>query len=167
MTPEARTGPARPERPLATLAAAGTRFLATGAFCGYLPVAPGTWGTLAAVPLYLALSRLSPPAWTLALAAVAALAVPLAGRMEREAGRKDPGVVVIDEVAGFLVTMFLIAPSPGRVAAGFLLFRAFDILKPPPGRRLERWPGGWGIVADDLVAGLYAHLALRVILGLV
>ena len=142
------------------------RFLATGAFVGYLPVAPGTFGTLAAIPLYLVLSGLNPLACALIVAAVAAAAVPLAGSAERQAGVKDPGIVVIDEVAGFLVAMLGVAPGWTMLVAGFLLFRAFDILKPPPARSSQALPGGLGIVADDIIAGIYTNLALRLLAGL-
>ena len=135
--------------------------VATGFRAGYLPIAPGTWGTAAAVPLYLALSRLSASAYLAACLFVVAVSVVAADRAERDAGVKDPGFVVIDEVAGFLVTMFGMNPGWRTVLAGFLLFRVFDVLKPPPARASQHLRGGLGIVADDIIAGLYANLALR------
>jgi phosphatidylglycerophosphatase A len=147
------------------LGALTVRFLATAGFTGYLPAAPGTFGTLVAIPLYLVLSRLNLPVRALIVAAFAAAAVPVAGSAERRAGVKDPGSIVIDEVAGFLVAMLGVAPKLSTVAAGFLLFRAFDILKPPPVNQAQRLPGGLGIVADDVLAGLYTNLALRLALG--
>ncbi|MFH0809591.1 MAG: phosphatidylglycerophosphatase A [Pseudomonadota bacterium] len=138
-------------------------FLASGAFLGYIPVAPGTFGTLAGIPLYLALSWLHPVAGVLGTLAVAGLAVPIAGAAERLLGFKDPGFIVIDEIAGFLTAMLLIAPSVGTVAVGFALFRVFDILKPPPVRRMESLGGGLGIVADDIAAGIYANIILRLV----
>jgi phosphatidylglycerophosphatase A len=153
----------RTEGVLATPVSFGIKFLATGAFIGYLPGAPGTFGTLAAIPLYLVLSRLSPPLFALSVLAAAAAAVPVAGRAEQQAGVVDPGAVVIDEMAGFLVAMFAVAPSWGTVAAGFILFRVFDILKPPPANWAQSLRGGLGIVADDIVAGIYANLALRLL----
>ncbi len=133
---------------------------------GFAPVASGTVATIAAVPLYLALVLLPPPgarlplyvAATILIAVVGALA---AGVVERRLGTHDPSEVVIDEVAGFLVTMLLVPPGPFTLAAGFLAFRAFDIFKPWPAGRAERIPGGWGIMADDLVCGLYANLLLQ------
>ena len=81
-------------------------------------------------------------------------------------GLRDPGAVVVDEVAGQMVALALLPLSPATMAAGFLLFRLFDIVKPFPARRLESLPGGFGIMADDLAAGLYANGALRLLLAL-
>jgi phosphatidylglycerophosphatase A len=89
-----------------------------------------------------------------------------AGVAERHFGKHDPGQVVIDEVAGMLITLFLNPAGWFSAAVGFLLFRAADIVKPFPARRFERLPGGLGIMADDVMAGIYANLALRVILAL-
>lgn len=140
------------------------RLAAAGLGAGWLPLAPGTWGTLAAVPLYLALAGLSAAGYALATLAFAALAILVAGRAERLAGVRDPGAIVIDEMAGFLVAMFQAPPGWRGLAAGFVLFRVFDILKPPPVKAVEALGGGAGIVADDLVAGLYANLALRLLI---
>jgi phosphatidylglycerophosphatase A len=134
--------------------------------CGYAPKGPGTVGSLAAIAIAWALHRWLgwPPAAIAALAAVLLLpAVWAAGRTARIAGRKDPSIVVLDEVLGQWVT-FAGALTLNRMSwiAGFLLFRAFDILKPPPVRQLERLPGGIGIIADDLMAGVYAALVLMV-----
>ena len=83
--------------------------------------------------------------------------------MEKVLRIKDPGLIVIDEIAGYLVTMFLSPPDVIHIVAGFFLFRFFDILKPPPVRQAERFfPGGVGVMADDLLAGAYAWLCLRV-----
>ena len=133
---------------------------------GYAPVASGTVATAAAVPLYLALALLPPEgarAWihllaTLACAAGGALA---AGVMERSLGIHDPSEVVIDEVAGFLLTMLFVPFGVATLVCGFLLFRAFDIFKPWPAGPAERIGGGWGIMADDLVCGIYANLILQ------
>jgi phosphatidylglycerophosphatase A len=87
--------------------------------------------------------------------------------MEKVLRIKDPGLIVIDEIAGYLVTMFLSPPDVIHIVAGFFLFRFFDILKPPPVRQAERFfPGGVGVMADDLLAGAYAWLCLRVMEGL-
>lgn len=129
---------------------------------GLAPVAPGTVGTLATLPLVLLLARAGSPA---VYAAVTLLVILLgvwsSGGLARELGRKDPGEAVIDESAGYLVTMAFLPASPGLLGAGFLLFRLLDITKPFPARRLERLPGGWGIMADDLMVALYAHGLLR------
>jgi phosphatidylglycerophosphatase A len=92
-----------------------------------------------------------------------ALSIWVSGEAAVIFGRADPGQVVIDEVCGYLVTMFLIPPSLRNIILGFFLFRLFDIVKPPPERSLERLPGGFGIVADDVVAGIYANIILQVI----
>ena len=98
--------------------------------------------------------------WIGVLLAASAIGVYSAGRAAPEWG-DDPGQVVIDEGVGFLFAVAFLPPSAGTVIAGFFVFRAFDIVKPPPARRLEALPGGWGIVADDIVAGLYSNVVIR------
>jgi phosphatidylglycerophosphatase A len=134
--------------------------LATWFGCGFSPVAPGTAGTLGAVPLYLLVAGLGP--WAVAAAAVLLTGVGVAAstRVANLRGLKDPQLVCIDEVAGVFVAFTAAAPTFGQIAAAVLLFRVFDILKPWPARRLERLPGGWGIVFDDLAAGLWAALLI-------
>jgi phosphatidylglycerophosphatase A len=138
--------------------------IATWFGCGYWPKGPGTAGSLAAVLIALALvSGAGWPAW--ALGALAAGLTPLgiwaAGVTARVSGRKDPGLVVVDEVLGQWITLAGATTLNWRSwVAAFLLFRAFDIVKPPPVRQLERLPGGAGIVADDLAAGIYGALVL-------
>ena len=136
--------------------------IATLLGAGRSPVAPGTAGTLAALPFAWAAGAWL-PAWGFAAVtvALAALAVWSAGEAARRLGAHDPGVVVIDEAAGLFVTLAFVDPGTFTLLAGFLLFRAMDVLKPPPARWCERLPGGWGIVTDDLVAGLYANLGVR------
>lgn len=133
---------------------------------GYLPVAPGTWGTLASVPVAWAAAAGPPWLSVVLVVAVALLAVPAAGTAERVLGEKDAGPVVIDETAGFLVTMLLLPITPGTLAAGFVLFRIFDVAKLFPANRAERLRGGAGIVLDDLISGAYAHVVLRLALRL-
>lgn len=127
-----------------------------------VPPGPGTWGTLVGgVPAYLALALLPPPLAALGGVAVVALAVVLAGQAERLLARHDPGIITVDEVAGFLVAMAGVPPEGRYVAAGLVLFRLFDIVKPFPADRIDaQVPGGFGTVLDDCVAGLYAWLAL-------
>jgi phosphatidylglycerophosphatase A len=134
------------------------RWFATCSYVGYLPVAPGTWGSLlASITVYLFPRAVNP----LIIVFVGFAAVVTA---ERARGReKDPGYIVIDEFVGVLVTMAFHLVTICSAAAGFILFRAFDILKPYPIRRLERLPGGWGIVADDVLAGGFANVALFLI----
>ncbi len=139
-------------------------WLATWGGCGYAPVAPGTAGSLGAVAVAWALLwGLGWPAAALAGAALA-LALPAvwaAGAAARYWQSVDPGRVVVDEVVGMWLTL---AAAPGLDwkywLAAFLVFRALDIWKPPPARAAERLPGGWGIVADDVVAGLYGAVVL-------
>lgn len=136
--------------------------LATGLGTGFAPFAPGTVGSVPGVLLYWA-------AWTLggSPAAVAALVVvTVAGTWasdfaEAHFRAKDPGQVTVDEIAGQLLALLFVPPTPLRLLTGFVLFRAADVVKPFPARRFERLPGGAGIMADDLVAGLYANLALQ------
>ena len=130
-------------------------------FLGYSPVAPGTAGTLGAIPLfYLMASYLSSEWYILILILITALAIMVSSRAEKIYNKEDPGEVVIDEVVGYLVTMAFIAPTAVNIVLGFLLFRALDILKPFPCRRLEKIHGGYGIVLDDVAAGVWANLLL-------
>lgn len=136
--------------------------LATVGGAGYFPFAPGTVGSAIGVLLYLA-TRSWPLVWQAALIVAVSVAGTWAGTVaERHFGREDPGPVVIDEVAGQLVTFFATGISHLGVVAGFLIFRVFDIVKPWPARRFERFPGGAGIMADDLMVGVYANLLLRI-----
>ena len=131
---------------------------------GRFPVAPGTAGSAVGCLLYLALCKL--PAWPaqpIGVLLVTLLGFWSAGAGEEHFGEKDPGAVVIDEVAGQMITLLLLAPTWQVVVIGFLLFRLLDIIKPFPARRLEKLPGGSGIMADDLMAGLYGNLTLRAI----
>ena len=130
--------------------------------CGHVPVAPGTAGTVGAIPLYLALRSLGVGAVAVAAVVVTLVGVWSASVVARQTNLKDPQIVVIDEVAGYLVTM-LGAPTHGwrAVVAGFVLFRLFDQFKPWPARFAERhWPVGWGIVFDDVFAGAWGALIL-------
>lgn len=138
--------------------------LATGGYAGYIPVVPGTFGTLVAIPLCYLLSRLGPVQAILFLLIFTGFAVWISGEAERVFNKKDSRLIVVDEMAGFLVTLFLIPWSTKSMAVGFFLFRLIDIAKPFPIRRLERLPGGWGVVTDDLLAGVYANAILRVII---
>ena len=144
---------------------------AVGTFfgAGRMRPGPGSWGSLAALGLWAAYARLTPAGWHAAGAASGALAaliagIPAATRVERQCGRTDPGFVVIDEVCGQLITLIGAPLGWKSLLAGFILFRAFDIVKPPPVRSLERLPGGWGIMLDDVAAGLYALLVMRLLL---
>ncbi len=142
-------------------------FVASGFGAGYLPAAPGTWGSLVALPIHWLLSRLSPAGYGIALAVVVAVGMASAGAAEKILDRPDPGVVVIDEIAGMLVALAPFEPGLVTWVAGFLLFRCFDILKPfPVGWLDSRLHGGLGIMADDLAAGVYAAACLWLLLRL-
>lgn len=134
--------------------------LATGFGAGYSPFAPGTAGTLVAVPLALLLPAAA-PAQAAVLAFVIAVSIWSADVTARRVGLKDPGLIVADEIAGFFVSVAFLPLSWTTLGAGFLLFRLFDIAKPPPCRQAEALPGGLGVVADDLLAGVYSNLVLR------
>jgi phosphatidylglycerophosphatase A len=137
-------------------------------YAGRFPVAPGTAGSAAALPVF-ALVRLagSPALEAAVLIVLAALGVWSATLTERQLGVTDPGVVVIDEVVGMLATLAFMPLGWRGVLVGFLLFRLFDIIKPYPCGQAERLPGGWGIMADDVLAGVYANVVLRVACALV
>jgi len=129
--------------------------------CGLVPYAPGTAGTIGALPLYWLLRPLGPIAVLLATVAVAVVGVWASDRTALRLGVKDPAIVCIDEVAGVLLTWSAAPPGWMATLTGFVLFRIADQLKPWPARALERdLPGGWGIVFDDLAAGAWAALAL-------
>lgn len=131
--------------------------LATWFGCGLVPRAPGTMGTLGAIPLYLLVAQAGRLAVVGAAVAITGIGVWASTLVARELGKKDPQVVVIDEVAGLLVTMSAVpAVSWQSVLAGFVAFRLLDMTKPWPIRRLEGLPGGWGIVLDDVAAGAIA-----------
>jgi phosphatidylglycerophosphatase A len=173
--PDPDATPAPPAKPRFSL------FIATAAGLGYLPKAPGTWGSLAGVLIYALVSfcfplsvvpgvretygmRLAWAAWTTVPIAIliAGIGVWTSSHAASYSGKKDPQFVVIDEVSGqFLTYLLALAPFNWKyLLLGFILFRLFDIWKPFPARQAESLPGGWGIMADDWIAGLYAALGL-------
>lgn len=128
---------------------------------GFFPLAPGTLGAVAAMALVIFL-RLPPlPYVALTLASIV-LGVFASGAVEEVMGRRDPSCVVIDEFAGYLVAVAFLPYTAGYLLAGFVLFRFFDILKPPPIRGLQALRGGLGIMADDLAAGLITNVILQI-----
>ena len=152
-------------------APAWARFIATFVGIGRLRPGPGTWASGVTLLIWWLLAARITPAWqpwaALLLAISATLVgIPAASRIATETGINDPQCVVIDEVAGQLLTIIAVPVSWKSLLLGFILFRGFDILKPSPIRRLERLPGGTGIVVDDLGAGLYSLLAMHLFLHL-
>ena len=137
-------------------------FIATGAGSGYLPKAPGTWGTLVGLLLWWPLAGLSLAAYLAAVAVLFIVGVASAGAAEKILDRGDPGVVVIDEIVGVLIALAAVPLHPAAALAGFALFRLFDIAKPFPVGWVDRHlHGGLGIMLDDVAAGLYALLVLH------
>lgn len=130
---------------------------------GLIPVAQGTFASLAAVPLAVAFARLDSVAGAYVLFFFILLAIWASGGSARALEKEDPAEVVIDEVAGLLLTLFLLPATGLNLCLGFVLFRLFDILKPYPIRKLEKIGGGAGIVLDDLLAGVYGNVCLRLI----
>ena len=138
-------------------------FIATGAYSGYSPFAPGTVGTLAAIPLYLLIAPLEPWLYGAIVLALLPISFWSAGEAEKFFGTKDSKQIVIDEILGYFVTMFMAPAGWVYVIAGFFLFRIFDIFKPYPVNRFEKLGGGIGVVMDDIMAGVYAALLLQVL----
>ena len=155
------------------------RLIISGLGSGYMPFAPGTWGSLVVAASMLLVAIGSGGRWycvsgTMAVIAVlSTLGCGLLGKQaEKHFGRKDPGHITLDEFAGQAVAYIGLPMGPAlgdwAIAAGvgFVAFRVFDIVKPPPARQLEKLPHGWGVVADDLMAGAYANIAAQLILRL-
>ncbi len=170
-----------PQPPPASLA---SRLIATALFTGYIPWASGSFGSLLALLILLIPGAEEPATLGAMILLAIAAGIPAAGAVARSEGKHlsriaaatkkifqpgdhpvpDPSIVVIDEVAGMWITLFMIPKDLPAYALGFLLFRALDILKPEPARVLERIPGGWGIMLDDVIAAIYANAALRALL---
>ncbi|MDY0391191.1 phosphatidylglycerophosphatase A family protein [Desulfobulbus oligotrophicus] len=137
-------------------------FIATGAGSGNLPKAPGTWGSLVGVLLWVPLSRLSTPSYFMIIGALFIIGVFCAGAAEKIVDQGDPSIVVIDEIVGQLIALSFIPLHPAALLAGFILFRFFDIIKPYPISWIDRHlHGGLGIMLDDVMAALYALLVLH------
>ena len=136
--------------------------LASNCGLGYAPAIPGTFGTLAGLPAFWLLADLPPAAYLLAWAGITAVAVWAAGEAGRHYGVVDDGRIVIDELSGYLVTVAFLPWHWRTALLGFVWFRIFDILKPPPARWIDRHcKSGFGVVFDDVAAGLFAAAALR------
>ena len=140
------------------------QLLAFGFGSGLSPLAPGTAGTVAAIPLYLLLVQLTPLAYALAVAAAALVGIWICGRASAELGVHDHPGIVWDEFVGFWIAAFALPPEPLWIGAAFVMFRLFDIVKPWPISWLDREvDGGLGIMIDDIVAGLLACGVLQLV----
>jgi phosphatidylglycerophosphatase A len=159
MSDNASAAPAIPRR-LSPLGIAAT-VLATGFGSGYSPIAPGTAGTIVGVLLFWPMRSLPFVYQLAATLGLFALAVPAATYVSRRLARKDPGLVVVDEILGMWISLLLLPWTPTVVIAAFFAFRLMDIVKPPPARGFEALPEGWGIVLDDVMAGVYANLLVQ------
>ncbi|HTS08831.1 MAG TPA: phosphatidylglycerophosphatase A [Candidatus Eisenbacteria bacterium] len=153
------------ERPRAPL---WSTLIATLFGIGRLHPGPGTWGSAVTVLVWAALARLIPqnaqtPTGIGLAIVITLIGIPAATQVARAAGKKDPQFVVIDEVAGQLIALIAAPLKWKTFLAGFILFRAFDIIKPPPVRQLEKLPEGAGIVLDDVAAGLYALIVMQLL----
>ena len=143
-------------------------FLATGFYIGHIPLAPGTFGTLLGLPIGFILARLKLSVAVVLIVLLIAIAVWIANRAESALKKSDPGCIVIDEIAGMVVTLWGLPFNLTTVLIGFIIFRILDISKPFPIRYLDqRLPGGLGVVMDDVAAGVLANIFLRIIITLI
>jgi phosphatidylglycerophosphatase A len=139
-------------------------FIATGCYSGYLPKAPGTWGSLVGLLLFFLLHTLSLEIYLSVIGGIFVIGTFAAGEAEKIMDHQDPGIVVIDEIVGMLITMIAVPATPLLMVLGFVLFRIFDIWKPFPVDFVDqRFHGGLGIMLDDVVAGIYSLLILQLL----
>lgn len=140
------------------------QFLALGFGSGLAPKAPGTFGTLAAIPLFLLLSLLTPIMYLLAVAVVSIVGIYICGKAAEDVGVHDHPAIVWDEFAGFFITMIMVPISWQSIVVGFVLFRLFDILKPWPISFIDKKiSGGLGIMLDDILAGIFSLIIMQLI----
>jgi phosphatidylglycerophosphatase A len=140
-------------------------FIATVGYLGYAPVAPGTFGSAVGLAVFALVRHSGGPGLEAAVISVLfALGVWSGTEAERHFGSEDPAPVVLDEVVGMLITLAFLPVNAGGALAGFVLFRLFDVIKPWPANRFEALPGGLGVMADDAMAAVYAHLGLRLLM---
>ncbi len=142
------------------------RFLATGLYTGELPLVPGTWGSLPGLILCVFLFHLGPVYQIIMTVAMIVASIYLSSAAEKELGH-DARPIVVDEIAGMMVTLVFVPRVWYYYVLGFVLFRALDFIKPAPARQAERLPSGLGITMDDVVAGVYANLLLRIAVYLI
>ncbi len=139
-------------------------FIATGFFSGKIPFAPGTFGTLAAIPFALVLLIIPASFYGIYIVGLILAAIYFADKAEKIIGKKDPGCIVIDEIAGFVVALSIVPVNIYTLAAGFFIFRFFDVIKSAPVRYFENnFSGGAGIVLDDIMAGILTAAVLKII----
>lgn len=145
------------------------KIIATGAGAGYVSIAQGTMGSLLALILFWILPTPSPIPFVVFVLLLMAIGIYAASVVEQEVvarfgqfAGKDPSIVVIDEIVGMLFALIAIPKTTKLMIIAFLLFRVFDIIKPFPARRSERLPGGWGIMMDDVIAGIYANVLIQI-----
>ncbi len=138
---------------------------ATGCFSGYAPIASGTFGTLAAIPIYLLFVKSGWMLYLIGTLAIFLIGIQGANRIEQATQHKDNGIIVIDEIAGYLVTMAFLPRQWMVIIAGFFIFRFFDIFKPYPIRKLDQNPNlhGFGVMIDDVLAGVYGNIVLQIL----
>jgi|SRR5208337_4866565 len=148
--------------PMNRASRAAILFIAQGAYAGKLPIAPGTAGTLVGVLLQLGIRHSNPIIYLSFTILLCIVGTWSAGRAEIMLGKKDSPSIVIDEIAGFLIAMFMLPSGWGYLAAGFVLFRLFDITKPWPLRGLQSVHGGLGVMIDDIGAAIYTNILLQV-----
>ena len=140
-------------------------FIATGGYLGHVPIAPGTFGSLPGLLICLGISEVTLGYAIFLILVLIGAAIGIAQQAEKMIGGKDPNAIVIDEMAGMTVTLLGIPVTPFSLVLGFFVFRGFDILKPFPARLMEqKIPGGAGIVLDDVMAGVYSNVLIRIVL---
>ena len=145
------------------------RIISTGLGVGYFPVAPGTMGSLAILILYWICPEIGSSQLLLVICGLSVVGIYVATVTENEMKTRlgqdkgiDPGIIVIDEIIGMLIALLAIPKASIFLIAAFVLFRIFDITKPFPARKMEKLHGGWGIVLDDVVAGIYANIVIQI-----
>ncbi len=139
-------------------------FIATGFFSGKIPFAPGTFGTLAAIPFALVFLIIPASFYGVYIVALILAAIYFADKAEKIIGKKDPGCIVIDEIAGYVVALSIVPVNIYTLAAGFFIFRFFDIIKSAPVKYFEdNFSGGAGVVLDDIMAGILTAAVLKII----
>ncbi|MBF0571287.1 MAG: phosphatidylglycerophosphatase A [Candidatus Omnitrophica bacterium] len=140
-----------------------SKIIATVGGIGYLPLAPGTWATAAGVAIAYFLGD-NLPVFSILLLVLLILGIMASGVVEKLLGQRDPGIVVIDEVVGVMIALWGLPLIWSVMICGFFLFRAFDMFKIYPVNKLEAQSGGWGIMLDDCMAGVYTNIILRIAL---